>query len=154
MASVTRPGDSGSFYECAWENQRFFFRYICQYQKRDANWHLLFDTPKRTYHEPRLWGNSLLQQYYFEEYLIDAIAVNPLVDLRWEHSVTGIRQNDQYVDVTVSTPEGDYSLEADYVLACDGVHSFVREALGVPFAGERFDENFLIADILRYSISL
>jgi 3-(3-hydroxy-phenyl)propionate hydroxylase len=49
--------------------------------------------------------------------------------------------------VTVETPDGNYRLTADYLLACDGVKSFVRSALGLEFAGKLFEERFLIADI-------
>lgn len=88
-----------------------------------------------------------LQQYYFEEYLIDAIRQNPLIDLRWQHALLDLTQTGECVHLEVQTPEGPYALEADYLLACDGVHSRTREALGIPFEGERFEENFLIADI-------
>ncbi|TNE58578.1 MAG: DUF2783 domain-containing protein [Bacteroidetes bacterium] len=89
-----------------------------------------------------------LQQYYFEEYLIDAIQANPLIDLRWQHELTDVSQDAAGVYLNIQTPEGTYALEAEYLLACDGVHSRTREALSIPFAGERFEENFLIADIV------
>ena len=49
--------------------------------------------------------------------------------------------------MSVETPDGAYRLEADYLLACDGAKSPVRSALGLEFAGQLFEERFLIADV-------
>ena len=38
-------------------------------------------------------------------------------------------------------------LEADYVVACDGTHSAVREAAEMPFEGSSFDEVVFLADV-------
>ena len=88
-----------------------------------------------------------LQQYYFEEYLVNAIEKHPLIDLRWHNEVKDVSQDENKVNVKIKTPEGEYSIETDYLLACDGVSSPTREWLDVPFEGEEFEENFLIADI-------
>lgn len=92
-----------------------------------------------------------LQQYYFEEYLVDAAQENPLIDLRWRHKLISLAQDEEKVSIQVETPEGLYNLEAAYLLACDGAHSTVRDQLGVPYEGEQFTENFLIADIVMES---
>ena len=88
-----------------------------------------------------------LQQYYFEEYLIDAIQQDPLIDLRWEEEMVDVEQDDEKVIVTIKTPEGLYQIEAEYLLACDGVNSTTRKKLDIPYEGEKFEENFLISDI-------
>jgi len=49
--------------------------------------------------------------------------------------------------LSVGTRDGNYSLEADYVLACDGHRSKIRQSLGLDFEGRVFADNFLIADI-------
>ncbi len=92
-----------------------------------------------------------LQQYYFEEYLVDAVTAHPLIDLRWQNELVDSRQVGEEVELTVKTPEGDYELKVDYLLACDGVKSPTRERMGIPFEGETFEENFLIADITMQS---
>src|SRR3978361_1988517 len=61
-----------------------------------------------------------LQQYYVEGYLAERTAQLPLIDLRWKNTVAGVEQHDDYVTLTVETPDGSYRLEADYVAACDG----------------------------------
>jgi len=88
-----------------------------------------------------------LQQYYVEEYLIDAAQANPLVEIRFGNRVSDIVRTDGSVRVEIATPEGDYGLEADYLIACDGARSSVRERMGLDFDGELFEERFLIADI-------
>ncbi|MCB0844013.1 MAG: FAD-dependent monooxygenase, partial [Bacteroidetes bacterium] len=88
-----------------------------------------------------------LQQYYFEEYLIEVIQKHTLIDLRWHNEVIHIQQKNDKVWLEIQTPEGNYELKADYLLACDGAHSLIREKTGASFSGEQFDENFLIADI-------
>ena len=88
-----------------------------------------------------------LQQYYFEEYLVHAIHENQLIDLRWEEELIDIEQDEEKVKATIKTPEGNYVIESEYLLACDGVRSTTRSKLGIPYEGENFEENFLIADI-------
>lgn len=88
-----------------------------------------------------------LQQYYVEEYLVDAARAEPLIDLRFKNEATGLAQDESGVRVDVSTPDGAYSLDADYLVACDGARSPVRAMLGLDFEGVLFEERFLIADI-------
>lgn len=88
-----------------------------------------------------------LQQYHFEEFLVDEAHTNPLIDLRWHSKAHYKRQDNDKVTLEIETPEGNYMIEADYLLACDGVHSPTRNAMNLSFEGELFEENFLIADI-------
>jgi 3-(3-hydroxy-phenyl)propionate hydroxylase len=88
-----------------------------------------------------------LQQYYVEEYLIEAAQANGLIDLRFRNEVTGVKQDSSGVTLTVNTPDGAYELDASFVVACDGAKSPLRAMLGLDFAGELFEERFLIADI-------
>lgn len=88
-----------------------------------------------------------LQQYYVEEYLIDEIKQRELTEIRWENEVTIVDQTADGVTVTISTPQGDYKLDCDYLLAADGSNSPIRKMLGYEFGGETFQDHFLIADI-------
>lgn len=45
------------------------------------------------------------------------------------------------------TPEGPYSLAADWLIGCDGASSPLRKMLGLDFEGRVFQDSFLIADI-------
>ena len=88
-----------------------------------------------------------LQQYYVEGYLVERAATLPLIDLRWNNKVTGIEQRDDGALLTVETPEGSYRLAADYVGACDGSRSNLRQLMGLEAKGRTFRDRFLIADI-------
>lgn len=88
-----------------------------------------------------------LQQYYAEEYLIELLADHPGIDLRWQSEVTAVENDRDKVIITVTTPEGNYPLSCDYLIAADGHRSPVRTMLGLDFEGRVFEDNFLIADV-------
>lgn len=88
-----------------------------------------------------------LQQSYAETYLVEAAAATPLIDLRWKHRVDGLVQGNDGVRLAVETPDGPYTLDADYVLAADGARSTLRRLLGLDFRGQVFEDRFLIADV-------
>ena len=92
-----------------------------------------------------------LQQYYLEEWLVNACQATNLVDLRWKSRVVGIENRSDGVTLTIETPSEKYPLTADWLLACDGARSFVREALGLPFMGQVFRDRFLIADVVMHA---
>ena len=89
-----------------------------------------------------------LQQYYIEQWLVEACEATGLVDLRWKHRVAGVDNRADGVELTVETPDGPVRLTADWLLACDGARSFVRHAMGLPFVGQVFRDRFLIADVV------
>ena len=88
-----------------------------------------------------------LQQFYAEQYLIERTRELPGVDLRWRNRLTGLVRYADHVALTVETPDGPFRLLADWVVACDGVRSASRRLLGLDFAGEQFEDQFLIADV-------
>ncbi|MCR9126354.1 MAG: FAD-dependent oxidoreductase [Rhodobacteraceae bacterium] len=89
-----------------------------------------------------------LQQYYVEEYLVDRARAFPdLIDLRFLNKVTAHEDHNDHARLTVETPDGPYTLEADYLIACDGAGSPTRTRMGLDFTGQTFQEQFLIADI-------
>jgi 3-(3-hydroxy-phenyl)propionate hydroxylase len=47
----------------------------------------------------------------------------------------------------ISTPDGAYTLTADWLVAADGVQSIVRRELGLGFEGQTFNDQFLICDV-------
>ena len=105
-----------------------------------------FDLAPEDGHEYPAFIN--LQQYYAEEWLVEACQETGLVDLRWRHRVTAVQSLPDGADVEVDTPAGPYRLHADWLLAADGARSFVREQLALPFTGKVFRDRFLIADVM------
>ena len=104
-----------------------------------------FDLLPEAGHERPAFVN--LQQYYVEGYLAERAAQLPLIDLRWKNEVVATTPHDDHVALTIRTPDGDYALEAGYVVACDGSRSAVRRHLGLESKGRSFRDRFLIADV-------
>jgi 3-(3-hydroxy-phenyl)propionate hydroxylase len=123
-----------------WNTGKVFFRDRLVYE---------FNLLPEAGHEYPAFVN--LQQYYLEEWLVAACTATGLVDLRWKNRVVGVSNRSDGVALTVETPAGHYTLTADWLLACDGAHSSVREALGLPFVGKVFRDRFLIADIVMHA---
>lgn len=88
-----------------------------------------------------------LQQYYLEDLLLERVAQLPTIDFRPGHEVAALDPRHDGATVTVVRDGKSYKIEADWIVACDGSRSFVRQAMGLDFEGRIFEDNFLIADI-------
>lgn len=89
-----------------------------------------------------------LQQYYVEQYLVERAQEFPeLIDLRFKNKVIDHHDMDDYVRLTVETPGGEYTLNTEYMIACDGAGSPTRKRMDLPFNGQTFEEKFLIVDV-------
>lgn len=92
-----------------------------------------------------------LQQPYFERFLVEAVreaqAQGAPIEIRGRNQVTGLLDHGDFVTLDIDTPDGSYQIEADWLIACDGAHSPVRNMLGLSFKGRVFEDNFLIADV-------
>lgn len=92
-----------------------------------------------------------LQQPYFEKFLVDEIRVAQAegapIEIRGQNLLTGLTQQAGYTLLDVDTPDGAYQIEADWLIACDGARSPVRDMMGLSFDGRVFEDNFLIADV-------
>jgi 3-(3-hydroxy-phenyl)propionate hydroxylase len=93
-----------------------------------------------------------LQQYHFEKFLVDRLreleAEGRPIEIRGGCKVTSVTPGADGVALTVSTPEGDHALAADWLVACDGANSPIRAMMGLDFVGRVFEDNFLIADVV------
>ncbi|WP_342708539.1 FAD-dependent oxidoreductase [Bradyrhizobium sp. B124] len=88
-----------------------------------------------------------LQQFYAEAYLVDRVEQLPEIDLRWRNKVIALESRNDGVALTIATPEGAYQVHASFVVACDGARSSLRQMVGADFAGQVFEDQFLIADV-------
>jgi len=79
-----------------------------------------------------------LQQYYVEGYLLDRARQLPNLEIRWKNQVTAVSQHAAAVHLAISTPEGDYQLSCDYLVAADGSRSQIRKQLGYESRGQTF----------------
>ena len=104
-----------------------------------------FDLLPEAGHERPAFVN--LQQYYVEGYLLECAQQYPNLDIRWKNKAVGLSQDDDGVRVKVETPDGVYTLAADYLVAADGARSPVRGLMGLESKGQIFRDRFLIADV-------
>jgi 3-(3-hydroxy-phenyl)propionate hydroxylase len=118
-----------------WSVGKVFIRDALGYQ---------FDLLPETGHRRPAFIN--LQQYYFEEYLVDR-ARELDVDIRWHNKVVGVTPRDDGVVVEIEVPDGSYTLDTDWLIVADGSRSTVRRLLGLETEGHVFHDRFLIADI-------
>lgn len=92
-----------------------------------------------------------LSQIHFEKFLHAAITRanenGAQIDIRGKNRVDAVVQDDTGARLEIMTPEGPYVLYADWLVACDGARSPIRDMLGLGFEGRVFEDNFLIADV-------
>jgi len=74
------------------------------------------------------------------ERLLDEHARECGAVVRHGHQVTGVSQDHETVTVDVHGPDGPGQLSARYLVGCDGAHSRVRDAAGIPFPGTTYPE--------------
>jgi len=92
-------------------------------------------------------GMINLQQYYLEELLVkrcEAAGVEP----RWKNKVTAVEPQADGARLTVETPDGSYTIAADWLVVADGARSPIRNQLGLDVEGKVFTDRFLIADVV------
>ena len=88
-----------------------------------------------------------IQQYEIEEAAHRAIA-DGLADVRWSTRVAGFDQDADGVQVRVVDDAGaSTTLHTDWLVACDGGRSTVRETLGLQLKGVQYDGRYVIVDI-------
>lgn len=93
-----------------------------------------------------------LSQSYFEKFMVEAVeranASGADIELRGKNRIDALTvRDDGVVQLDIQTHEDTYSITADWVIACDGARSPIRDMLGLGFEGRVFEDNFLIADV-------
>jgi 2-polyprenyl-6-methoxyphenol hydroxylase-like FAD-dependent oxidoreductase len=78
------------------------------------------------------------------ETLLAARASELGAEIRWSAQATGIEQDASEVRVTLA---GGGVERAAYVVGCDGIRSFTRQAAGLPFPGAPNPGSVLLADL-------
>lgn len=104
---------------------------------------------------------ELVSQYYFQEqerlpqYLTEEVLRARMTELPSVEAIFGwaaqtVEQDAAGVRVTIAEDGGDgrRTLEADYVIGCDGGHSLVRQQIGIARGGTDYDQLMVLA-VLR-----
>ncbi|MEQ1593505.1 MAG: FAD-dependent oxidoreductase [Casimicrobium sp.] len=93
-----------------------------------------------------------LAQYHIEQILLNQVETrSDLIEVRWQTKVTAIEQDELGARLSLSTPDGTYQLDADWIVAADGGRSFIRESMGLALTGTSYEGRYVIVDILLES---
>jgi 2-polyprenyl-6-methoxyphenol hydroxylase-like FAD-dependent oxidoreductase len=73
----------------------------------------------------------------------------PTVEIRFNHKVVGLGQDGDRAWVVADTPDGMRSLEAEYIVGCDGANSQVRRSLfgEMEFPGFTWEEQVVATNV-------
>ena len=128
-----------------WTGGRSYFR---------ADEVLKFDMPHDS--AQRFAPMTNIQQFYVEEYALAAAQKNwpGLVDVRWGTRVESITQTAIGVAATVSKNGQSQIINANWLIACDGGRSTVRELLGLQLKGVQYEGRYVIVDVKQKSTRL
>ena len=70
------------------------------------------------------------------------------IEVEWKTQIVELQQDKEELKVSLQHPDGTIeNIEPDYLIACDGGHSFCRKAIGAKLDGETFESEFIIADL-------
>jgi 2-polyprenyl-6-methoxyphenol hydroxylase-like FAD-dependent oxidoreductase len=79
----------------------------------------------------------------------EAVAAMPSVTISLGTEVTGITSADDHVRVLATAPDGErLDLTAQWVVACDGAASMIREQIGFGVEDLQFEEPWLVVDLV------
>jgi 3-(3-hydroxy-phenyl)propionate hydroxylase len=89
-----------------------------------------------------------IQQYYVEQFVHAAAMRAGGAEVRWSARVRAVRPQSSGVEVEFQTADGRiHSVHADWLIACDGGRSTVREQLGLQLEGTQYEGRYVIVDI-------
>lgn len=89
-----------------------------------------------------------IQQFYVEQFVHESLqGADGLARVAWSCRVAAVQQHATGVRVQVETPQGLQQVEAQYLVACDGGRSTVREQLGLQLEGTQYEGRYVIVDI-------
>lgn len=91
--------------------------------------------------------NERLPQYQLEGVMRARIAALPQVEARFGWSVTQLSQTADTVTVTLrdDATGRTETHDAEYLVGCDGGHSFVRDEIGITRSGTDYDQPMVLA---------
>lgn len=88
----------------------------------------------------------MLEQSKNERLLYEYMQANGK-EVHWNTELEALSQSDSSVTARVKTATGEIkTIEAKYLVGCDGPRSLVRHSLGIEFGGSTFERMFYVAD--------
>jgi 2-polyprenyl-6-methoxyphenol hydroxylase-like FAD-dependent oxidoreductase len=87
-----------------------------------------------------------LSQHDTERILAEALAKRG-VDIEHGWALTDLTQDGETATVSLHGQDGSTrTMRCRWVIGCDGAHSAVRRAVGIPFSGKTYHDEFIMAD--------
>ena len=83
------------------------------------------------------------EQFKLVDTILKMMAGVPGWTVRFRARHVAHEQSGDGVSVSFETPDGTETIEASYLIGCDGGHSSVRRAAGIAFEGFTFPEKFI-----------
>jgi 3-(3-hydroxy-phenyl)propionate hydroxylase len=85
-----------------------------------------------------------IQQFYVEQFAHECGGF----DVAWNCKVLSVQSFDDYSEVVIQLVDGTrHTMTCDWLAACDGGKSTVREQLGLSLAGVQYEGRYVIVDI-------
>lgn len=81
------------------------------------------------------------------EHLLVAELQSLGVAIEWNTELSSCEDHGSHAVATLESQRGEETLECQFLCACDGARSTVRETLGFGFPGGTYDEVFYVADV-------
>lgn len=89
----------------------------------------------------------IVEQGRHEKILYDFIKAHGK-DVQWQTELEGFSQDGTGVKANVKNAKGEgETIEAKFLVGCDGAKSIVRHSLGMTFEGSTFERLFYVADV-------
>jgi 3-(3-hydroxy-phenyl)propionate hydroxylase len=84
-----------------------------------------------------------------EGFLVEQLYVahQRTVELRWNNRITAFEQNNDFATLSITTPAGDYKIEATHVVDCSGARSPFRTWCKASVTAKKGDDRWCIADV-------
>jgi len=107
---------------------------------------LRFDMPHAA--SDRFLPMTNIPQYWIEEFLVEAAEKHAdLIDLRWQTKLERMEADAHGVRLDLSTGATRYTAETDWLVACDGARSKIRQDLGLRMNGTAYEGRYVIVDV-------
>ncbi len=92
---------------------------------------------------------NAFRQPLLEAALYEALKRYPQVSVHMAHELVDFAETKHKVELTLKHEEGTRNVTCDWLVACDGGRSTVRDKLGIPLRGATFAERWLIVDLTQ-----
>lgn len=86
-----------------------------------------------------------LAQHDSEKMLLEYLQAQN-INVEMETELLDFKQSENGIEATIRHNNNTETVQSDWLIACDGIRSIVREKLSLPFNGRELPQHFLLAD--------